>query len=149
MNSLHRAIKLKGLTLKILNITDLTPHSQNVHYWNVNMETNTGKSGLLKKNVDFASTLQYSYVYFAGISSDSTGEIIQCTIEGGLVCLNDDNAPIPCSDYKVRYQCTCDGKFSMRYNLAYCAYHVLVQLNFRRYYFFPINLNFSSIISTF
>ena len=34
---------------------------------------------------------------------------------------------------------------------TYCAFHVLVQPNFRRYYFYfwPIKLRFSSIISTF
>lgn len=45
-----------------------------------------------------------------GISSESAGEIMQCTLEGGSVCLNADNAPIPCSDYKIRYFCKCDGK---------------------------------------
>ena len=33
-----------------------------------------------------------------------------CTMEGGSVCLNDDNAPFPCSDYKIRYFCKCNGK---------------------------------------
>ncbi|XP_053374175.1 mucin-5AC-like [Mercenaria mercenaria] len=42
-----------------------------------------------------------------GIPSYSTGEIMQCSIEGGSVCLNDDNFPVPCSDYKIRYFCTC------------------------------------------
>ncbi|KAL4222951.1 Mucin-5B [Mactra antiquata] len=44
-----------------------------------------------------------------GIPFDSTGEIMQCTLEGGLVCLNADNAPIPCSDYKIKYYCACDA----------------------------------------
>ena len=42
-----------------------------------------------------------------GIASYSTGEIAMCTIEGGSVCLNADNAPMPCSDYKIRYFCKC------------------------------------------
>ena len=44
-----------------------------------------------------------------GIASYSTGEIAMCTIEGGSVCLNDDNYPMPCSDYKIRYFCECNG----------------------------------------
>ena len=46
----------------------------------------------------------------SGIASYSTGEIALCTIEGGSVCLTADNAPIPCSDYKIRYFCECDGE---------------------------------------
>ena len=42
-----------------------------------------------------------------GIASYSTGEIAMCTIEGGSVCLNADNYPMPCSDYKIRYFCEC------------------------------------------
>ena len=42
-----------------------------------------------------------------GIASYSTGEIAMCTIEGGSVCLNADNMPMPCSDYKIRYFCKC------------------------------------------
>ena len=45
-----------------------------------------------------------------GISSYSTGEIMTCSLETGSVCLTADNAPIPCSDYKIRYFCTCAGK---------------------------------------
>ncbi|WAR14234.1 MUC5A-like protein [Mya arenaria] len=41
------------------------------------------------------------------IASYSSGEIMQCTIEGGAVCLNDDNFPVPCSDYKIKYFCEC------------------------------------------
>ncbi|WAQ93441.1 EDIL3-like protein [Mya arenaria] len=41
------------------------------------------------------------------IASYSSGEIMQCTIEGGAVCLNNDNFPVPCSDYKIRYYCEC------------------------------------------
>ncbi|XP_048245056.1 mucin-19-like isoform X7 [Haliotis rufescens] len=43
------------------------------------------------------------------IPSYSTGEIVQCTVEKGLVCKDGDNAPIPCSDYRVRYHCDCSG----------------------------------------
>ena len=46
-----------------------------------------------------------------GIASYSTGEIAMCSIEGGSVCLNADNAPFPCSDYKIRYFCECAGEF--------------------------------------
>lgn len=45
-----------------------------------------------------------------GIPSYSTGEIISCTINNGLECLNDNNFPVPCSDYKVRYFCDCGCK---------------------------------------
>ncbi|XP_052248669.1 mucin-5AC-like isoform X9 [Dreissena polymorpha] len=44
-----------------------------------------------------------------GIASYSTGEVAQCTMEGGSVCLNGDNDPIPCSDYQIRYYCTCEA----------------------------------------
>ena len=49
----------------------------------------------------------------SGIASYSTGEIALCTIEGGSVCLTADNAPIPCSDYKIRYFCECDGESAL------------------------------------
>ena len=48
-----------------------------------------------------------------GIASYSTGEIIECSLERGLVCLNADNDPIPCSDYKIRYMCECESKSLM------------------------------------
>ncbi|XP_041367296.1 uncharacterized protein LOC121381939 [Gigantopelta aegis] len=41
----------------------------------------------------------------SGISSLSTGEIVKCDLQSGLVCRNIDNDPIPCSDYKIRYYC--------------------------------------------
>ncbi|WAR09825.1 MFGM-like protein [Mya arenaria] len=44
-----------------------------------------------------------------GIASYSSGEIMQCTVEGGAVCLTADNAPMPCSDFKIRYFCDCNG----------------------------------------
>ncbi|WAQ93448.1 EDIL3-like protein [Mya arenaria] len=44
------------------------------------------------------------------IASYSSGEIMQCTIEGGAVCLNNDNFPVPCSDYKIKYFCQCTGE---------------------------------------
>jgi len=40
-----------------------------------------------------------------GIASYSTGEIMECDMEKGIACLNADNDPIPCSDYKIRYFC--------------------------------------------
>ena len=53
-----------------------------------------------------------------GIHSYSTGEIMTCSIEGGSSCLNDDNFPMPCSDYKIRYFCTCDGELNIK--LLFC-----------------------------
>ncbi|KAL8604894.1 hypothetical protein ACOMHN_028522 [Nucella lapillus] len=44
-----------------------------------------------------------------GIEYFSSGEILTCTTDGGLQCNNADNFPIPCSDYKIKYQCTCPG----------------------------------------
>ncbi|KAK7483904.1 hypothetical protein BaRGS_00024788, partial [Batillaria attramentaria] len=35
------------------------------------------------------------------------GEVVACSVDEGLVCNNDDNTPVPCSDYKVRYFCDC------------------------------------------
>ena len=46
-----------------------------------------------------------------GIPSYSSGEILTCTTDGGLVCSNADNFPIPCSDYQIKYECTCPGQF--------------------------------------
>ena len=46
-----------------------------------------------------------------GIPSYSSGEILTCTADTGLRCSNDDNFPIPCSDYKIRYNCSCPSKF--------------------------------------
>ena len=45
-----------------------------------------------------------------GTPSYSSGEVVSCDLNGGLVCNNDDNMPIPCSDYQVRYFCQCDGE---------------------------------------
>ena len=53
---------------------------------------------------------QIECVTTTGIASYSTGEIAMCTMEGGSVCLNADNDPFPCSDYKIRYFCKCNGK---------------------------------------
>ena len=62
---------------------------------------------------------QIECITTTGIASYSTGEIAMCTIEGGSVCLNDDNAPFPCSDYKIRYFCKCNGKLDFDFNRAY------------------------------
>ena len=45
-----------------------------------------------------------------GIEYFSSGEIVTCTVDQGFSCNNDDNFPIPCSDYQIRYECTC-GEF--------------------------------------
>lgn len=37
--------------------------------------------------------------------SYSSGAIMTCNPERGLICNNDDNFPIPCDDYKIRYYC--------------------------------------------
>lgn len=47
-----------------------------------------------------------------GIASFSSGEMVSCTINNGLECLNDNNYPVPCSDYQVRYYCDCGGRAS-------------------------------------
>lgn len=60
---------------------------------------------------------QIECVTTTGIQSYSTGEIAMCTIEGGSVCLNDDNAPLKCSDYKIRYFCKCNGKFKSEFKI--------------------------------
>ncbi|XP_025095657.1 mucin-5AC-like [Pomacea canaliculata] len=44
-----------------------------------------------------------------GIEYFSSGEMLTCTVDGGLVCNNADNDPVPCSDYKIRYECSCPG----------------------------------------
>jgi len=45
-----------------------------------------------------------------GIEYFSSGEILTCDVTNGLVCNNVDNFPVPCSDYKIRYQCSCPGE---------------------------------------
>ena len=45
-----------------------------------------------------------------GIEYYSSGEILTCTTDGGLQCNNADNFPIPCSDYQIKYECTCPGE---------------------------------------
>ena len=44
------------------------------------------------------------------ITSISSGEQVTCDVSDGFACRNEDNAPIPCSDYKIRYFCKCKGK---------------------------------------
>ncbi|VDI58130.1 Hypothetical predicted protein [Mytilus galloprovincialis] len=38
----------------------------------------------------------------------STGEVMKCTPIDGVVCNNADNFPMTCTNYKIRYQCTCN-----------------------------------------
>ena len=45
-----------------------------------------------------------------GIKSESTGEVMDCSLQKGSSCSNLDNYPAPCSDFKVRYFCDCSGK---------------------------------------
>ena len=40
-----------------------------------------------------------------GTSSDVTGQIVDCTIETGLECMDDFNFPDSCHDYQIRYFC--------------------------------------------
>ena len=42
------------------------------------------------------------------IPSEATGETVDCNVYSGLTCLFVENAPIPCSDYKVRFFCDCE-----------------------------------------
>jgi hypothetical protein len=49
----------------------------------------------------------------------SSGEVLTCTVNGGLQCSNADNFPVPCSDYKIRYQCGCAGKFFFFFKINY------------------------------
>jgi hypothetical protein len=37
----------------------------------------------------------------------SSGESMKCTPKDGVSCMNADNFPAPCSDYKIRYLCEC------------------------------------------
>ncbi|XP_055959260.1 hemocytin [Patella vulgata] len=43
------------------------------------------------------------------VSFESKGDILTCTLDGGLECENADNFPAPCSDYRVRYFCECQA----------------------------------------
>ena len=42
-----------------------------------------------------------------GISHYSSGEQLVCSVDSGLICKNEDNSPIDCSDYRIRYKCEC------------------------------------------
>ena len=42
----------------------------------------------------------------------STGETALCSLRDGFTCRNADNAPVTCSDYKIRYQCTCARQYT-------------------------------------
>lgn len=41
------------------------------------------------------------------IPSYSSGEMLTCYPDSGLVCRNADNFPVDCQDYKIRYHCQC------------------------------------------
>ena len=47
--------------------------------------------------------------------SELTGETVDCNVYSGLTCLFVENAPIPCSDYKVRYFCDCKYYITHRF----------------------------------
>ena len=47
----------------------------------------------------------------SGIPDYSSGEITSCSVNNGFECLNVNNFPVPCSDYKVRYFCDCTSKY--------------------------------------
>lgn len=41
----------------------------------------------------------------------SSGEIgTTCDVQTGLTCLNLNNYPLTCNDYKIRYYCQCTGR---------------------------------------
>jgi hypothetical protein len=48
-----------------------------------------------------------------GIPSYSSGEITSCDLSDGFACRNAENAPVPCSDYKIRYFCKCQGNIKI------------------------------------
>ncbi|XP_052258618.1 mucin-5B-like [Dreissena polymorpha] len=48
-----------------------------------------------------------------GTAFNNTGEKVQCSIQNGSVCLKADNNPNPCSDYMIRYFCSCRDPFFM------------------------------------
>nr|KAG5709674.1 hypothetical protein BaRGS_027699 [Batillaria attramentaria] len=48
-----------------------------------------------------SNTTLYSLL-FPPVNNNSSGEIVTCSVDQGLVCNNADNFPIPCSDYQVR-----------------------------------------------
>ncbi|XP_067650638.1 mucin-5AC-like [Haliotis asinina] len=85
--------------------------------WSSWVDTNTATEGqhefMTKQQLtDFCSTGKVDKVECEtvdGIPSYSTGEIMQCSVENGLVCNDQDNFPIPCSDYRIRYHCDCSG----------------------------------------
>lgn len=41
------------------------------------------------------------------IPSYSSGEMLTCYADSGLVCRNADNFPVDCQNYKIRYHCNC------------------------------------------
>ena len=55
----------------------------------------------------------------SGIPDYSSGEIVSCSVNNGFECLNANNFPVPCSDYKVRYFCDCNSKFFYGFIISY------------------------------
>lgn len=47
------------------------------------------------------------------IPSYSSGEMLTCYPDSGLVCRNADNFPVDCQDYKIRYHCQCGESLSL------------------------------------
>lgn len=55
-----------------------------------------------------------------GTDHISTGEMMTCDVQNGVMCRNIDNFPVTCSDYKIRYYCNCGCKFFISFDLLFC-----------------------------
>lgn len=52
------------------------------------------------------------------IPSYSSGEMLTCYPDSGLVCRNADNFPVDCQDYKIRYHCQCGESPSLSVSIS-------------------------------
>lgn len=103
-----------------------TPGPQCVEKWsdwlNKNSPTTQGALGDYEKMTD-AEKAQFCpggnvtkaecHAVDGDIPSYSSGEILTCYPDQGLACNNADNFPMPCSDYKARFFCSCPGKLGL------------------------------------
>lgn len=77
----------------------------------------------------------------SGIPFYSAGAVgTTCDITSGFTCRNDENYPIPCEDYKVRYFCECERKYISfvlyDYSRTIFDYSKLLNLNVDNVYTF-------------
>lgn len=107
LEQVHTGTKLQYPMTWLKYYLNCVIHNKNIYYflpqsWNLLEKSEFCPTGKI-------ASIECQTAY--GVSSTSAGEKMQCTVEGGAVCLNSDNFPVPCSDYKIRYYCQCTGGY--------------------------------------